>query len=417
MGIEKYINACLDRKKRPASIGGPVELVTVMALAQYADENKEEAMNMSRKGSCLTDHEMAAFIDLKRTYSGYDRVVRHMAECAKCRHKAFDLSRLTLAGQAHPPVDILDKAFAEARSMTVERKRSSSKRMPLLLATAAAVVIALSGLLYQVFKPEPGVAYLTFFVGKVELIHNGKPVTPSIKLSLNNADLIKTGANSFVLLQVEEAIVIKIAENSTVTMKSILDRKKRELFTDNGKVLSRVEKLPKNSMYKVGTPAIVATVLGTEFSVRYKPGTTVLAVRRGAVGVSTGKGKKETMVPAGTTATFTDKEKIRMISNTESHELATISKIPIVRDIKAKTKAEIYDLCEPVLGKEAIHGAALEEMKAKYGHIHTVSLYNGKVIEGVILHRGTNYILLTPKGKITVPERQIRATRARYVKE
>ena len=413
MGIEKYINACLDRKKRPVSIEEPVELVTVMALARYADENNAEAMNMSRKGSCLTDHEMAAFIELKRTYSGYDRVVRHMADCAQCRRKAFDLSRLTLAGQAHPPVDILDKAFAEARSMTVERKRSSNKRMPLLLATAAVVVIALSGLLYQVFKPEPGVAYITFFVGKVELIHNGKPAAPSIKLLLNDADLIKTGANSFVLLQVEEMIVIKIAENSTVTMKSILDRKKRELFTDNGKILSRVVKLPKNSMYKVGTPTIVAAVRGTEFSVRYKPGAAVLAVRRGTVGVSTGKGRKETMVPAGTTATFTDKEKRQMISNSESNELETISKIPVIQGIESKNEAQIHDLLEPILGKEA----TLKQMKAKYGHIHTVSLYNGKVIDGVILHRGTNYTILTSRGKIIVPEKQIRAIRARYVKD
>jgi hypothetical protein len=415
MGIEKYINACLDRKKRPTSIGGPVELVTVMALAQYADKNKVEAVNMNRKGSCLTDHEMAAFIDLKKKYSGYDRVFHHIADCAQCRRKAFDLSRHTLAGQAYPPADIIDKTFAEARSMTVERKRSSNKRIPLLLAAAAAVVIAFSGILYEVFKPKPGAAYITFFTGNVELIHNGKPAEPSIKLLLNDADLIKTGANSFVLVQVEEMIVVKIAENSTVTMKSILDGKKRELFTDKGEVLSRVVKLPTNTMYKVGTPTIVAAVRGTEFSVRYKPGTTVLSVRRGAVGVSIGKGRKETIVPAGTTATFTDKEKRQMISDSESHELETISKIPVIRGIGTKKEAEINDLLKPILNKEAMPEATLEQMKVKYGHIHTVTLYNGKVIEGVIINRGANYTILTPRGKIIVPERQIRATRARYV--
>jgi hypothetical protein len=45
-----------------------------------------------------------------------------------------------------------------------------------------------------------------------------------------------------------------------------------------------------------------------------------------------------------------------------------------------------------------------------------VSLYNGKVIEGVILSRGKNFTILTPRGKIIVPEKQIRATQARYVK-
>jgi hypothetical protein len=417
MSIEKYINACLDRKKKPAGIGGPVDLVAVMALAQYADKNRSEAMNMGHEGSCLTDQEMAAFIELKRRYSGYDRVVRHMAGCTECRRKVFDLSRLTPAGPAHPPVDIIDRAFAEARSRIVERKRLSGKRMFPLLAAAAAVVIALSGLLYQVFRPQPGAAYITFFAGSIELIHNGKPATPSVKLLLADADSIKTGANSFVLLQVEETIVIKIAENSTVTMKSILNRKNRELFTDRGMVLSRVVKLPGDTMYKVGTPAMVASVRGTEFSVRYRPGTAVLAVRRGAVGVSTGKEGKETLVPAGTTAMFTGKEKRRMISDSESRQLETVSKIPVVHGIETKAETEILDLLEPLLGKMTKPEAALEKMKAKYGHIHTVTLYNGKVIEGIILSRGKNYIILTPKGKIIVPERQIRATRARYVRD
>jgi hypothetical protein len=416
MGIKKYINACLDRKKRPAGIGELVDLVTAMAFAQHADENKIKAKNMSIEGSCLTDHELDAFIELKRRYSDYDRVVSHMAGCAQCRRKAFDMSRLTLAGQAHPPVDIIDRAFAEARSMTAERKRSYNMRTPLVLAAAAAVVIALSVLLHEVFKPEPGVAYITFFVGEVELIHNRKPAAPSIKLSLNDADLIKTGANSFVLLQVEEMIVVKIAEKSTVTMKSILDRKNRELFTDRGTILSRVVTLPGNSTYKVGTPAIVASVRGTEFSVRYKPGKAVLAVRRGAVAVSPEKGRKETMVPAGTTATFTDKEKRQMISDSELHELEAISKIPVIRGIENKNEEQIQDLLKPGLGKDAMTEAALKHLKTTYGHIHTVSLYNGKVIEGVILSRGKNFTILTPRGKIIVPEKQIRATQARYVK-
>jgi len=416
MGIKKYINARLDRKKRPAGIGELVELVTAMALAQHADENKIKAKDISTEGSCLTDHELAAFIELKRRYSGYDRVVRHMADCAQCRQKAFDLSRHSLTGKTLQQADILDRAFAEARSTLADRKLTYSKRLPLVLAAAAAVVIVLSGILYQVFKPEPGAAYITFFAGKVELIHKGKPAEPSIKLSLNDADLIKTGANSFVLLQVEEMIVVKIAENSTVTVKSILDGKKRELFTDRGTILSRVVTLPGNSTYKVGTPAIVASVRGTEFSVKYRPGTAVLAVRRGAVAVSPGNGIKETMVPAGTTATFTDKEKRQMISNSESHELEAISKIPVIRGIETKDEEQIQDLLKPGLGKDAMTEAALKHLKATYGHIHTVSLYNGKVIEGVILSRGKNFTILTPKGKIIVPEKQIRATQARYVK-
>jgi hypothetical protein len=415
MGIKKHVKAFRDRKKRSAGIGELVELTTLMALGRHAEGSTAAAM-ISREGICLADEELGAFIELKRRYSGYDRAIRHIAGCVKCRRKAFDLYRHTMAGRKHRHADILGRAFADARSLTAEPKRTYRARMPLLLAAAAALIIVISGLLYQVFKPEPGAAYITFFIGEVELIHNGKPAEPYIKLSLNDADVITTRENSFVLLQIEEMIVVKIAENSTVAMKSILDRKERELFTDRGKVLSRVVELPKHSMYKVGTPAIIAAVRGTEFSMSYKPGKAVLAVRRGAVSVSSGKEAKETMVPAGTTATFTDREKRQKISNPESYELETISKIPVIQGIETKNEEQIHALLKPGLGKDALHESMLKQLKAKYGHVHVVSLYNGKVIEGVILHRGAHYTILTSKGKIIVPEKQIRATRARYVK-
>jgi len=416
MGIEEYINARIDKKEKPDRIGGPADLVTVAAIAQCADKNKREAGTMSFKGKCLTDHEMAAFIDLKRAYSDYDRIVRHMADCGECRSRVFELSRLTVTGKAHPPVDIIEKAFSKARSMTVERKRSSAMRVLLPLAAAAAVAVIGSGLLYQVFKPHPDVAYITFFAGNVTLIHNGKPSPPAAKFILNDADSIKTGAHSFALLQVDEAIVIKIAENSRVTIKSIKDRKNRELFTDRGTILSRVEKLPGDSQYKVATPSIVAVVKGTEFSVKYMPGTAVLSVRRGAVEVTVGKERNETPVPAGTSATFTGKEKRRVISDSESHELEAMSKIPVVHGIGTKSEAEILDLLGSAIDDKTKYEATLEQMKAAYGYIHTVSLYNGKVIKGIILRRGKNYIILTPKGKISIPEKQIRATRAQYVR-
>jgi ferric-dicitrate binding protein FerR (iron transport regulator) len=413
MGIEKHIDAYLDGKDKPGIFGEPFDLVAVMALARCADENRGHAADVSRKGGCLTENELAAFVELKRKHPGYDRALHHMADCSQCRRRAFDLSRLLLVEEGDSPVDLIDNAFAEARSMRGELKHSPGRRLFFLAAAAATVVIALSGVLYQVFKPEPGAAYITFFAGNVELICKGKPAVPVPKLVLGDADLIRTGANSFVILQIDESIVVRIAGNSTVSMKSILDRKNRELVIHGGKVLSNVAKLPKDGAYKVRTPVIVAAVLGTEFSVTYEPGMAVVAVRRSAGGVAVVAGRKETVAPQGTAVTFTDREKSRVISDVESLELENISKIPMIDGIETKTEAEVRDILEPLLGSEAMPKTTLEQIRAKYGRIDIVILYNGRVLEGVILSRGENYTILTTAGKIIVPERQIRTIRVR----
>ncbi len=420
MGIDSYINALLDRKRKPAGAGGPVDRIAVRALARRADQARAADAVRGRTARCLTDNEMAAFIELKKDSRGYDRALRHMAECATCRARAAELTALLLpdraAEKSRPPSDVIARAFDEARALTAGRKPAPGRRMLFPLAAAAAAAIVLSGLLYQALKPHPGAAYITFFAGSITVVHNGKPAAPAVKLALNDADTITTGANSLVTVQVDETIVIKIAENSAVTMTSVLDRTKRELFIGRGTILSKVEKLAGDASYTIATPTIVAAVKGTEFSVRYTPGSAVLAVRRGAVGATAAGEGKETLVRAGTTAVFTGSEKRRKISDAETRALGAVSKIPIVQGIGTRSEAELLDLLEPHMGAMTKPGTTLEQMKARYGHIHTVSLYNGKVIEGIILHRGKNYSILTPKGTISVPERQIRATRARYVR-
>ncbi|MBN1495362.1 MAG: FecR domain-containing protein [Spirochaetes bacterium] len=421
MGINSYINSLLDRKRKPAGTAGPVDRIAVRALARHADQARAANADRGRTASCLTDNEMAAFIELKKDSEGYDRSLRHMAGCARCRARAAALTALLLPDSAvkksRPPADVIARAFDEARAMTAARKIPAFRRALVPLAAAAAVAIALSGLLYLVFAPHAGAAYITFFVGDVTLTHDGTPAAPAIKRALGDTDSIRTGANSFVLVQVDDTIVFRVAENTAVTMKSLLDKKRLELFMARGTVLSRVAKLSRNAEYRVATPTLVAAVKGTEFSVQYTGGkTAILAVRRGAVGATAAGKGKESLVGAGTTAVFTGSEKRRKISDAESRALADLSKIPIIPGIESRSEGEIRDLIGPLVAQTEKSGSTLEELAARYGHIHTVSLYNGKVIEGVILHRGKRYRILTPKGEISIPERQIRATRARYVR-
>ncbi len=253
--------------------------------------------------------------------------------------------------------------------------------------------------------------HVTFFMGNVKIARAGGEVKPAITMVINDDDVVTTGPASFILMQVDRDIVIRIDENSSVVMKNIVPKVNREVAINNGKVLSKVMKLGKGDSYLVKTPTAVVAVRGTEFSVSYGPGKTVAAVRKGSVEAESAKLEKKETIPEGTTLVITDKTETRKISGPESTELENISNIPLIEGLPGKTEKEIKDLMESLLGKEAMPQGTLGEMKAKYGHIDTVFLYNGRTITGIILSRGAVYTILVPGGVITVPGKQIRNTR------
>ncbi len=254
---------------------------------------------------------------------------------------------------------------------------------------------------------------VTFYMGKVEVLRGGASLKPAIKMAVNDGDVIATGPGAFVLLQVGESSVIRIMENSTVEMKSILNPKNREIMVKQGKALSAVKKLGKGENYSVKSATITASVRGTEYSVSAKPGESVVAVRKGAVEVTVIDGGSRETVGEGKAFTFTDKGVMRAISAAEDKELEMLSSIPVLSNLDGKSEKEIRDIIAPLLGRDGMPESTLEEMKSKYGRTDTVLLYDGRAITGVILSRGAVYTILTTGGVITVPEKKIRNTRVR----
>jgi hypothetical protein len=53
-----------------------------------------------------------------------------------------------------------------------------------------------------------------------------------------------------------------------------------------------------------------------------------------------------------------------------------------------------------------------EKIKARYGRIDEVTLYNGRVIRGAIVSRDSIVKILTPAGVVMVKAKDIRTTRA-----
>ncbi|MBN1495628.1 MAG: FecR domain-containing protein [Spirochaetes bacterium] len=410
MSVQRYIDQYLDGVKKAEKIENPVDMITAMALIFNNNYTKDDPLNEKRGSGCLTDEEIAAFIEQKNRWQGYDRAVRHMADCDACREKTLEVASLLSTAETRAPASLVEKTFTRALAQTgSSRIQSFARRFRAPIAIAASVALAIAALLATGIIPSKSRTYVTFFMGSVHITSNGEPVRTAIKLLLNDADAITTGPHSFVLLQMDDSTVLRIAENSLVTINSLKSKDSREIGLGRGRVLARVKKLDSGDIFRVVSPAAVATVLGTEFSVSSRPGISTIAVRRGEVKVTTPSAAGKDMIHSGETLIITDSKKKTAITDRDANELKNMCKIPIIDGIKRRSQEEIRDIMASSLGVEAMPERTLAELKAKYGHIDTLIFYNNRVITGTIVSRGVNYTVVTPGGVIVVPARQIRS--------
>ncbi len=269
-------------------------------------------------------------------------------------------------------------------------------------------------------------AFVSFFAGTASIEREGKASIPvKVQYQVKDGDIIETGDRSYVIIQTDDGIVIRFDSKTRVVFKSISDEKNRELNLDRGKVVSSVSKLKKESEYRVKTPTAVASVRGTEFLTEYDKGKTVVAVGKGKVSVVKTATEEENFVDTGNTAVVAESTdaavELREISKVEELEISKIQGIPVIDNIEKIDSAaieekfsdteenteEINQEIEKLLEKDSW---TLEKIKAKYGRIDVVTLYNGRVIRGAIIGRGAYVKILTPGGVVTVQGKDIRTT-------
>ncbi len=103
------------------------------------------------KDRCLTESEIARFLDRKEDSRSCRRAIRHMARCSACLEKALE-ARAFLQGIIEPvPYGVARKAFAEARKAAappVPAQRPGRGRYLLPLSAAATVLLIVAITLY-----------------------------------------------------------------------------------------------------------------------------------------------------------------------------------------------------------------------------------------------------------------------------
>lgn len=131
----------------------------------------------------------------------------------------------------------------------------------------------------------------TFVLGKVMLKSAQTDSWESVKVGrvLGLNDTLRVGDNSRISLQSETGSVVVIKDLSEVVLNSVLNPKTGEENTDiainSGKAIINPRKLQGNSKFAVRTPAMVAGVRGTVFTMEYRNNQSRVSVQEGKVAV------------------------------------------------------------------------------------------------------------------------------------
>ncbi len=131
--------------------------------------------------------------------------------------------------------------------------------------------------------------YITFLSGDVNINRGSEWEPCDVDDFVGIDDSIKTEMESFCEVQFTDFGMIRIQENTEVTMKDINlkeEQNKVDVNLANGDLLCKVKKLRKGDKFQVSTKTALAGVRGTEFVVKtQRDKATVIAVKEGKVAV------------------------------------------------------------------------------------------------------------------------------------
>jgi hypothetical protein len=214
-----------------------------------------------------------------------------------------------------------------------------------------------------------------FTLGDVKLAgaSGEKPALQGDQLKVS--DIIITGKKSVADLVFGTSGVIRINENSRVTITSIADKtgNNTEMNMENGKVFLTLSKL-RGTGFKVKTPTAVASVRGTSFTVLSDKKGAKLSVSKGTVAVNPVKdGKiiedKTVAVETGNKTDYIDKKTVEKIIMGEMQipvmEMTPAEKIEVqavVKEMKIEAMPELsLELKEEI--KQEIAAEPVKEEK------------------------------------------------------
>jgi hypothetical protein len=308
---------------------------------------------------------------------------------------------------------------------------------------AVIILTLLSGLALSCAKDNKNDLYtvamtVTHVVGDVKITTASKGETIAAKASVKLAkdDIIITGKQSLAIIQIGDEAVLKIQEESLFKIAEV-EKDKRAFVLSEGELIGKVKKLQKNDGFIIKTSTQVASVRGTDFRIKCEKKDVRISVKDGKVAVAQTEQllSEAKIIDDGKTALVKTKDDgkiavtLNAISKEEELAITSIAEVPMIPEADVKSEEELNKIMS---GVSAENGSAPKEDKAKiakqkeiiqkqkgslaeikeaFSRVDEITLYNKKVISGIIMTRGETYEIVTPGGKVSVKEKEIRNVR------
>ncbi|PJZ68192.1 transcriptional regulator [Leptospira perolatii] len=213
---------------------------------------------------------------------------------------------------------------------------------------------------------------ITFTKGSVQLFDkDGKSKEVKVDSFLLPEDRISTGKDSLADIQLMDGVVIRVKENTNLTLKKIfVDSANGDLFTDlglnKGKIFSKVNtKLGKGSKFSVTTPTVVASVRGTEFAVEDTGKGAQALVADGSVAVSNADRPEQEAVAESGEKVSSDGKTLQEGELTDAERQELESDSATIQSITEEQRARIQEILKDFQENKQRILQGLEEQKER----------------------------------------------------
>jgi len=239
---------------------------------------------------------IAAWLDGRIDQAGSDALQQELRDSAEAREVFRTFTELDAAIREVADMEGAGAITKAAGAGVSIAKPLASLRAKLSLATAAAIIIALAGILYfQGTKSEGNPIRITGLNGSLIWIGDGGQIvqeTGSSQSLTRWSNALTEGAEvsggtiegvapeSWFKLDFQDGSTCMVAGDSILTFS---DHGQKILRLKQGRFSSTMAPQPKGKPARIHTPAAVLTIVGTKFDVEAGPDSTMLYVREGKV--------------------------------------------------------------------------------------------------------------------------------------
>jgi hypothetical protein len=230
-------------------------------------------------------------------------------------------------------------------------------RKLIFLAVLSAVLLAWINLLPAEEKVINSVAAITEYTGDVRIKHSGDYTfnNAMIGMPVFKDDILRTGRDSFVEVTFDDASIIRLDSDSSVTISTLNKEEntfQRLIDLGMGHILAAVSKLThKNDSFEVTSKLAFAAVKGTQFVVVTEPSADTVGVFEGSVRTSRysdKEGKDAVLLPPGKEVSVKEKGKLEMT------DMDKITKFKGIMSLLQAKHEKVQDILKKISFKEYI---------------------------------------------------------------